>query len=123
MKKSASSLLIVGCGALAHSVLLYGCAILAFVGSFGAPQGGDAVKKGSSHPEVVPFLTRFFDAGVAILSWPASMFTKGMRPLHLVWTLNSAAWGFFILLTVLLLRRMANQPPEPTSPFGRRGSS
>ena len=81
-----------------HSFLLYGIAILAFVGSFGAPQGGDAAasaeqlaQRAANQPYLDGF-QRVLDFSLSVLSWPARLFPP-LTPGSPAWIATSLFWS------------------------------
>ena len=78
-KRSIFAVLVTIC----HAVVVYAIMILGFIGSIGAPQGGDAgYVYQTSGPAV--FFVRVLQTVMPILFFPASLFTdKSISPLVL----------------------------------------
>ena len=97
---------VIGLGLL-HSVLLYGVMILAFVGSFGAPQGGDApgsAEQLAHRAAIQPYLDGFqrvLDFSLSVLSWPGRLI-QPFSPGSLAWIITSFVWAFMFLCAFLL---------------------
>ncbi len=100
---------VAGIGML-HSVILYAVAILSFIGSFGAPQGGDApsssaqlAQRAAAQPYLEAF-QRLLDFVLAVLSWPGRLFGP-LSPASAAWIATSLFWGLLIVATFLLIAR------------------
>jgi hypothetical protein len=101
--------------AICHAVVLYAIMILGFIGSIGAPQGGDAGHVYPTSGPVVVFL-RVLQTVMWILFFPASLFTdKGISPLVL-WVCNSLIWGIAIvaIMNRIVENKKTNHCIEPT---------
>ena len=101
--------------ALGHAVVLGAIGILEFIGSFGAPQGGDA---GYIYPTTGPVAVFMWilQTMMQILWFPASFFTeKGISPVVL-WVCNSLIWGIAIvaIMDLIIKNRKSNHRVQPT---------
>ncbi len=109
MKFSRSSVLIVLAGAVLHGSLTIAFGLLSFAGSFGAPQGGDAVKPGGQHDMAVAFIRGAVDTVFTTLVCPLVILTRwvplSLTQVRFLWILNSLVWGLFVLFLFRYLQK------------------
>jgi len=119
MKKLFRYLIAIVGLAVLHSFVLYAFAILSFVGSFGAPQGGDApatAQQLAQRATVQPYLDafqRFLDFVLSILSWPGRL----VPPLSTgspAWIATSLFWACVSLCTILFIVRLTSHRANHT---------
>jgi hypothetical protein len=92
-----------------HAGLLWAILILGFVGSFGAPQGGDAgYVYRTTGPAAV--FTRVLEVSASILLFPASLLSHLTIPPALLWAGNSLLWGCVITAIGVQIIKQSKKP-------------
>jgi hypothetical protein len=115
MKKAFKCVLLSVIIAVIHAAALWVVLILAFVGSFGAPQGGDA---GYVHQTtgLAATFTRFLEIVARVLWFPASTMAGFKIPVIVLWTANSLLWGFLIVcVSNLVIRKFKKSNRVPVT--------
>jgi len=118
MKKLAQYVVAMGLVALAHSALLFVAVLVAFMCTFGAPEGGD-VRRTDEEASRRESVKSALNAGgwigenaVAVLMFPMSTLDKTLPAFGGVWWLNSFLWGGFVVggwKLVTSIRKMSNK--------------